>query len=60
MHITLLQAMFMKYFKHLRNYFYAFTKGKGVDIMHKTNSRSRKVIRIANYNQISIVKKEKN
>jgi hypothetical protein len=60
MHITPLQATFMKNFKGLTSLFYAFTKGKGVDIIHKTNSTSRKVIRIANSNQISIIEKEKN
>jgi hypothetical protein len=51
-HITPLQATLMKNFKRIVCLLYAFTKCKRVDILYKTNSRSRKVIRVANLNQI--------
>ncbi len=60
MHITPLQAIFMENFKNLTSLFFAFTKGEGVDIVPRTHSRSRKVIRIANFNLISIIVKRQN
>jgi hypothetical protein len=55
MHVTPLQTVFMKDFKRFTSLFCAFAKGKGVEIIHKTNSRSRKVRRVADSNQISII-----
>jgi hypothetical protein len=58
MHITPLQAAFMKDFKRLKSLFCAFIKGNRIDIVNKTHSRSRKVVRTAGFNKVSIVKKE--
>jgi hypothetical protein len=59
MHITSRQAAVMRNFEHVTSLVYVYTRGKGVDIVNKINTRSRKVIRIANFNQISILKKRK-
>jgi hypothetical protein len=50
----------MEDFKRFTSLFCAFTKGKGVHIINKTNSRSRKVVGVADFNKVSIVEKEKN
>ncbi len=50
----------MKDFKRFTGLFCAFTKGKVVHIINKTNSRSRKVIRVADFKKVSIVEKERN
>jgi hypothetical protein len=59
MHVTPLQTAFMKDFKCLTSLFCAFTIGKRVEIINKTNSRSREIIRVAYFNKVSIVEKKK-
>jgi hypothetical protein len=60
MHVTPHQTVFMKYFKRLTILFCAFTIGKGIDIIKKTNSRSKEIIRVANFDKVGIVEEKQN
>jgi hypothetical protein len=57
-HFTPLQTAFMKDFKCPTSLFCASTIGKGIDIINKTNSRSWEIIGVADFDKVSIVKKE--
>jgi hypothetical protein len=59
-HVTPPHTAFKKDLKRLTSLFWAFTIGKGIDIINKTNSRSREIIGDADFDKVSIVEDEFN